>query len=92
MLECYNKYPDVDGYRFAKLGINSKIKLEDLSPKIFDSIMGQDYRGVELELKKEEEDEEEEKEKRDGRKKKNMKKINNWTAVNEQPQKGITKC
>ena len=64
VLECYNKYPDVDGYRLAKLGINSKIKLEDLSPSIFDSIMGQDYRGVELELKKEEkkeEDEEEEK-------------------------------
>jgi hypothetical protein len=52
VLECYDKYPNESGYRLAKTGINSKIRLEDLSPSIFDSIMGQDYRGVEPELKK----------------------------------------
>lgn len=53
VLECYDKYPNDSGYTLAKLGINSKIKLEDLSPAIFDQIMGEDYRGVEPELKEE---------------------------------------
>lgn len=50
VLECYDKYPNESGYRLAKLGINSKIRLEDLSPTIFDKIMGQDYRGVQKEI------------------------------------------
>lgn len=50
VLECYDKYPNESGYRLAKLGINSKIRLEDLSPTIFDQIMGQDYRGVQKEI------------------------------------------
>jgi hypothetical protein len=54
VLECYDKYPNDSGYRLAKLGINSKIRLEDLSPSLFDQIMGQNYRGVEPELKDEE--------------------------------------
>jgi len=53
VLECYDKYPNESGYTLAKAGINSKIGLEDLSPTIFDKIMGEDYRGVEPELKKE---------------------------------------
>lgn len=53
VLECYDKYPNDSGYRLAKLGINSKIQLEDLSPALFDQIMGEDYRGVEPELKEE---------------------------------------
>lgn len=53
VLACYDKYPNESGYTLAKLGINSKIRLEDLSPTIFDKIMGEDYRGVEPELKKE---------------------------------------
>ena len=54
VLACYDKHPNDSGFTLAKAGINSKIKLEDLSPAIFDKIMGQDYRGVEPELKKEE--------------------------------------
>ena len=54
VLECYDKHPNDSGYRLAKLGINSKIGLEDLSPALFDKIMGEDYRGVEPEIKKEE--------------------------------------
>lgn len=53
VLECYDKHPNDSGYRLAKTGINSKIQLEDLSPALFDRIMGEDYRGVEPELKKE---------------------------------------
>lgn len=46
-LECYSKYKNQSGYTLASGGINSKIKLENLSPAIFDKIMGEDYRGVE---------------------------------------------
>ena len=56
VLECYDKHPNDSGYTLAKAGINSKIKLEDLAPAIFDKIMGQDYRGVEPELKENIED------------------------------------
>ena len=52
VLECYDKYPNDSGYRLAKLGINSKIKLEDLAPSIFDQIMSAEYRGVASELDK----------------------------------------
>ena len=54
VLNCYDKYPNESGYTLAKTGINSKIRLEDLSPALFDKIMGEDYRGVEPEIKKEE--------------------------------------
>ena len=47
VLECYDRYPSESGYRLASTGINSKIRLEDLSPAIFDQIMGKTYRGVE---------------------------------------------
>ena len=58
VLACYDKYPNDSGYRLGKLGINSKIKIEDLSPAIFNQIMGEDYRGVEPELKDEDKKEE----------------------------------
>ena len=51
VLECYDKHPNDSGYTLAKAGINSKIKLEDLSPSLFDQIMGQDYRGIASEIK-----------------------------------------
>jgi len=50
-LECYNRHKNEAGYRLAVRGINTKIGLEDLSPTIFDKIMGQTYRGVEPALK-----------------------------------------
>jgi hypothetical protein len=50
-LECYARHKNADGYRLAAGGINTKIALEDLSPTIFDKIMGQAYRGVEPALK-----------------------------------------
>jgi len=45
-IACYDKYPNDAGYTLARAGINNKIRLEDLSPTIFDKIMGADYRGV----------------------------------------------
>jgi hypothetical protein len=50
-LECYARHKNADGYRLAAGGINAKIALEDLSPTIFDKIMGETYRGVEPALK-----------------------------------------
>ena len=52
-LECYSKYPTEQGYQLAYNGINSKIALENISPMLFDKLMGQNYRGVEPELKEE---------------------------------------
>ena len=46
-IECYDKYPNEDGYRLAKMGINNKMRLEDLSPQLFNMIMGEAYRGAE---------------------------------------------
>ena len=54
VLECYDKHPNDSGYILAKLGINSKIGLEDLAPSIFDKIIGEDYRGVKKEIEEEE--------------------------------------
>lgn len=45
-LECYNKHKNVQGYKLAHGGINSKITLEDINPDLFDKIMGEAYRGV----------------------------------------------
>ena len=50
-IKCYNKHPNDKGYLLAKTGINSKMTLEDISPAIFDKIMGEDYRGVQPGLK-----------------------------------------
>ena len=52
-LECYSKYPSEAGYQLAYNGINSKIALENISPMLFDKLMGQEYRGVASELKEE---------------------------------------
>lgn len=46
-LACYERHKGADGYRLASAGINTKISLEDLSPTIFDKIMGESYRGAE---------------------------------------------
>jgi hypothetical protein len=46
VLECYDNHPNDAGYTMAKTGLNSKINLEDISPMIFDKIMGEAYRGV----------------------------------------------
>ncbi len=54
-IACYDKYPNENGYTLAKAGINSKMSLEDLSPTLFDQIMGQSYRGTEHGLVLEEE-------------------------------------
>tara|TARA_R110000868_G_scaffold230985_4_gene484287 strand:+ start:1857 stop:2309 length:453 start_codon:yes stop_codon:yes gene_type:complete len=51
-LACYERHKNVDGYRLASSGINTKISLEDLSPTIFDKIMGESYRGAEPGLAK----------------------------------------
>lgn len=46
VIECYNQFPNESGYNLARMGINSKMGLEDLSPTVFDMIMGEDYRGA----------------------------------------------
>lgn len=38
VLKCYDKYPNENGYKVAKLGINSKMKLEDVLPFVSKSI------------------------------------------------------
>lgn len=38
VINCYNKYPNESGYSAAKLGINSKMKLEDVLPILVKSI------------------------------------------------------
>jgi hypothetical protein len=40
VMQCYDKYPNQNGYRVAKLGINSKMKLEDSLPIIARSLFG----------------------------------------------------
>ena len=46
-IKCYDRHPNEDGYMLARAGINLKMKLEDLSPAMFNKIMGEDYRGAE---------------------------------------------
>ena len=38
VVNCYNKYPNDNGYNVAKLGINSKMKLEDALPLLSKAI------------------------------------------------------
>ena len=45
-IECYSKYPNEEGYRLAKGGINFKMAAEDLAPELFDKVMGEAYRGI----------------------------------------------
>lgn len=51
VLECYSNHPNEDGYRLAKTGINSKMLLEDVSPETFDKVVGEAYRGAEVQQK-----------------------------------------
>jgi hypothetical protein len=51
VIDCYKKYPNEPGYALAKNGINSKMALEDLSPTVFNAIMGESYRGAQHGLK-----------------------------------------
>jgi len=50
-VECYRRYADEAGYSLAKNGINSKMALEDLSPSVFNVVMGEAYRGAQRGLK-----------------------------------------
>lgn len=45
VMECYDRYKNEDGYRIAKMGVNLKTKVEDVSPALFNMIMGEAYRG-----------------------------------------------
>ena len=38
VIDCYNRYPNDNGYNIAKLGINTKMKLEDAMPLLVKSI------------------------------------------------------
>jgi|SRR5580693_381860 hypothetical protein len=38
VIECYQRYPNESGYKAALLGINSKMKLEDVIPILMKSI------------------------------------------------------
>lgn len=40
VIECYNRYPKENGYRVAKMGINSKMKLEQVLPIVARSLFG----------------------------------------------------
>jgi hypothetical protein len=39
VIKCYNKYPNESGYNAAKLGINTKMKLENAMPLLMKSIV-----------------------------------------------------
>ncbi len=43
VLQCYDKYPNENGYKIAKLGIKSKTKLENTFSKSMKSIIGKYY-------------------------------------------------
>jgi hypothetical protein len=45
VMDCYDRFKNEDGYRIAKLGINLKTKVEDVSPALFNMIIGESYRG-----------------------------------------------
>jgi hypothetical protein len=45
-IACYDQFPDDDGYVLARGGINSKMRIEDISPALFDQVMGEAYRGA----------------------------------------------
>ena len=47
-VKCYSQFPNVNGYRLAMGGINSKMLLEDVAPSTFDKIVGEAYRGAEV--------------------------------------------
>jgi hypothetical protein len=38
VINCYDKYPNDNGYKIAKMGINSKMKLENALPVLMQSI------------------------------------------------------
>jgi hypothetical protein len=40
VIECYNKYPNESGYNASKLGINSKMGLENVIPIVARSVLG----------------------------------------------------